>query len=111
MIKVVHSLSYVSRSGEVNSGEIMTVPDQSLSIRSLLENYTRGLPLPQAKPVYFDENDIYPDVRSMDLVDIQEFGLNVINNFNDLRDEQFRRSVTKKKEESTDKSSVEEGDE
>lgn len=86
---IVHSLSSFCMRGERNSGEIMTVPDQSLSIRKLLEDYTRGLPLPGAKEVYYDEDDIYPNINDMDLVDIQEFGLEVRGNLKQLSDEQF----------------------
>lgn len=51
----------------------LTVPDQSLSLRELLTNYTRGHELPQNKAIpMYNENEFYPDIKKMDLVDIQE---------------------------------------
>lgn len=53
-----------------------TIPDQSKSIREILDRYTRGLPLEARTPIwddYADENDVVPDPRTMDLSERQEF--------------------------------------
>jgi len=59
--------------GFTNELASLTVPDQSLTLRELLTNYTRGQELPYNKtPAFFDESAYIPDLKKMDLVDIQE---------------------------------------
>lgn len=43
-----------SRSRETNSGETLTVPDQSLTIKQILERHTRGLRTPDQLVGYYD---------------------------------------------------------
>lgn len=53
-------------------GPKQTVPDQSLSIKEILDRYARGLPLGgQRIPVYEPDNDL-PDPRTLDLAERQE---------------------------------------
>lgn len=51
-----------------------TLPDQTMSIRTILSKYTRGEPIhgSMQTPLYFGEDDYVPDPRSLDLVDFQE---------------------------------------
>lgn len=53
-----------------------TVPDQSLTIRQILDRYARGIPM-DSKAQIWDENvdidDIIPDPRRLDLSERQEF--------------------------------------
>lgn len=58
--------------GEKNSGISLTVPDQALSVRQILERYARGLPLGGQRTPVFDEDDDLPDVRTLDLSERQE---------------------------------------
>ena len=77
-------LSYLSYSPDVvkyeeGSDEILTVPDQSFTVRELLENFTSNIP-PSVHDYedegIFDENDpfAYDPVgdRDLDLVDLQQ---------------------------------------
>jgi hypothetical protein len=48
-----------------------TVPDQTMSMRTILERYARGLPVGGRLDEYYDEDDTMPDYRTLDLVDIQ----------------------------------------
>ncbi len=48
----------------------LTVPDQTLSIRTILERYSRGLPVGGRSDEYYDEEDDMPDYRSLDLTEI-----------------------------------------
>jgi len=52
----------------------VTVPDQSLTLRQLLVNYTRGGNLPQSNqaPAFFDETAFVPNLKKLDLTEIQE---------------------------------------
>lgn len=63
--------SYNGTPGEVNSGELKTVPDQHLTIRQLLINHTRGLHSEAShnEPIYTDQE--IP--RFNDLNDVVEY--------------------------------------
>lgn len=61
---------------EINNEPSMTVPDQTMSIKTLLERYARGLPLEGVQnPIWQEgeEFDDLPDPRTMDLSERQEF--------------------------------------
>lgn len=58
----------------------MTIPDQSMTVSELVERNKRGLPLGGAKVAIWDENpetDFLPDIKKMDLAEIQEMKDNV----------------------------------
>lgn len=62
--------------GEVNNQKSLTVPDQSMSIKEILNRYSRGLPIESFKPIYDDvedPEDYLPDPRTMDLAERQEY--------------------------------------
>jgi len=53
-----------------------TVPDQTLSIREILNRYARGIPMDVKTPIWdenADENEYMPDPRTLDLAERQEF--------------------------------------
>ena len=51
----------------------MTVPDQAISIRKILEQHSRGMPLPpDVKGQYFGDINV-PDFDSMDLSEIYDY--------------------------------------
>lgn len=59
---------------EVNDQPSMTIPDQTMSIREILDRFARGLPLGgQRVPVYNGEDDDLPDLQHMDLADREEY--------------------------------------
>lgn len=53
-------------------GESMTVPDQSMDIREILLRFQSGLPPLGMKVPLYNENDDTPDVRRLDLAEIEE---------------------------------------
>jgi len=57
---------------EINDEPSMTVPDQTMSIRTILERYSRGLPVGGRLDEYYDEEDDLPDPRTLDLAERQE---------------------------------------
>lgn len=73
-MKVKNSLNANSfpKNYEKNNGISLTVPDQTMSIRTILERYSRGLPIGGRTDVYYDEEDEMPDIKSLDLSEIQE---------------------------------------
>jgi hypothetical protein len=70
----ITSQTYTPTEGVVTTLPSQTVPDQSLSLRELLLHYTRGGSLPNSEqsPAFFDENAFIPNLKKLDLVDIQE---------------------------------------
>jgi len=50
----------------------LTVPDQTMSIRTILERYSRGLPIGGRTDEYYDEEDTMPDYRTLDLSEIAD---------------------------------------
>ena len=62
--KVVTRLQYKPSKGETNTQDSLTIPNDTLSIRQLLENHARGLgDLPYRSGVYTEG---YPAPRYMD---------------------------------------------
>lgn len=60
--------------GKVFTQPSLTVPDQTMSIRTIMERYARGLPTENLKTPLYDVDELSQgvDLRKMDLVDIQE---------------------------------------
>lgn len=61
------------RDVEHPSGESMTVPDQSMSMREILSRFARGLPINAGlrTNAHYDEFAEFPDTSNMDLADVQ----------------------------------------
>lgn len=50
-----------------------TIPDQTLSLRELLDRYARGIPIEGEKtPIYHGDEIEMPDLKTMDLSEIAE---------------------------------------
>jgi len=49
-----------------------TIPDQTMSVKEILSRYSRGLPLEGNKTPIYNGEEIIPDLRRMDLSEIQE---------------------------------------
>jgi len=61
--------------GEFNEMPSITIPDQTMSIRTILERYAKGLPIQGEKTnPFYDTDEISEglDLRKLDLVDMQE---------------------------------------
>ena len=50
----------------------LTIPDQTMSMRTILERHARGLPIDGVKTPIWDEEDDLPDWRTLDLSERQE---------------------------------------
>jgi CRISPR/Cas system CSM-associated protein Csm2 small subunit len=85
-------LNYKEYKGQVNKQKSLTVPDQAMSIKQIMERFARGLPIEQFKPIYdenIDEDSEYlPDPRTMDLADRQEFAEQIRQDLENLRYQQ-----------------------
>lgn len=59
--------------GEVNNLPSQTIPDQSMTVKELMERHARGLPLTGERvPIYNGEEDL-PEFEKMDLAERQEY--------------------------------------
>lgn len=65
-MKIIKQTTYKQKAGEINTLPSETVPDMSLSPQELLEQYGRGLPVPE--PFYDEENQW--DLQGLDLTEI-----------------------------------------
>lgn len=72
--------------GEVNLQPSMTVPDQTMSLREILDRFARGLPVGGHKvPLYDDgENDL-PNFQTLDLAERQELKEQIDANIRRMR--------------------------
>ena len=91
---------------EEGSDEILTVPDQSYSVRELLENFTSNIP-PNVHDYedegIFDENDpfCYDPVgdRDLDLVDLQSLRQEIDERIKKLTEQGFKVEAESSQEE------------
>lgn len=74
MKTVRNSLNYqFPTKGEVNTAPSSTIPDQTMTMREILERYARGLPIEAGKvPIYEGDEDYIPDPRTLDLAERQQ---------------------------------------
>lgn len=71
-MKIINLISYKRETGAFNNEPSLFEPDQTMSIREIMERYARGLPIADQKtPIYLDEEE-FPDLRKFDLVEIEE---------------------------------------
>lgn len=83
---------------EVNHKPSMTVPDQTMSLKQLLDRYRRGLPVigNDSEPIYYGEEGMdLPDLKKMDLSEIAELKAQVQENIREqqtiLQNEQYAK--------------------
>lgn len=57
---------------EKNSGKSKTIPDQSLTVKQIMDRFARGLPINGIKVPIYDPEDTLPDPAHMDLAERQE---------------------------------------
>lgn len=81
------------KQGEVFTMPSMTVPDQSLTVRELMDRFARGLPLGGAKvPIWEGEDDNTPDFSKMDLSEIEDYQLQVQAELEEIRERMNAKS-------------------
>jgi hypothetical protein len=65
-----------------------TVPDQTISLRELISNHTRGLPIPEFLPLFSEEE--IPDINKMDLTEIDELRRSLRTEIDWLQEGQYQ---------------------
>jgi hypothetical protein len=71
----------------------MTVPDQSMSIKTILERYSRGLPVGGRLDEYYDEDDTLPNPLTLDLAERQELAELYINEINEIKSRKKQSTI------------------
>jgi hypothetical protein len=73
MIKHSMNANTFAKNYEYNTRPGMTIPDQTMSIRTILDRHSRGLPIEGLKtPIWEGEENDLPDWRRLDLAERQE---------------------------------------
>jgi len=71
----------------------MTVPDQSMSIKTILERYARGLPVGGRLDEYYDEEDTLPNPLTMDLAERQELAELYTQEINEIKSRKKQSTI------------------
>ena len=93
IMRVKNSLNYdyTLEQDEVNTLPSMTIPDQTMSIRTIVDRYTRGLPVTGFTPIYDGEEYFMPDPKTLDLVDRQEMAEQIKQEVESLKSRQWKK--------------------
>jgi hypothetical protein len=70
---------------EQNSLPSMTIPDQSMTVREIMDRFTRGLPLNAGKVPIYEGEEYTPDITKMDLADKHDWIENVFQRANEIQ--------------------------
>lgn len=74
--KIRTPYNYEIVEGEINSGEILTIPDESYTIEEILDKFTKGIHLGIEKDGQYSDSDDFNDVDERtylnDLSDIED---------------------------------------
>lgn len=75
---------------EVNNLPSETVPDQSMGVKEIMDRYAKGLPISgQRVPIYEGDTE-FPDVKHMDLAEIQELQERTAEELEQIKEKQLR---------------------
>lgn len=78
----------------------VTIPGQSQSLKQILAQHSRGMPLPpDSKGQYFGELDV-PDFEEMDLTDLMEYTRDLRDDIHDMT-ENLRKAEARAREAKT----------
>lgn len=62
----------------------LTIPDQAISIKEMIARFTMGLPIHGNRvPIYDGDQEYFPDLDKMDLVDRDEYIKSSVDRLND----------------------------
>lgn len=97
--------NYVESKGHVFTMPSETVPDQTMSMRTILEKYAKGQPLSgSVKTPVWNGVDPIPDLRKLDFVERQELMEQLMQEYKSIKaqketDDQKRKTEQAKREE------------
>jgi len=90
-VKSLLNYDYTEQHGEVNNLPSMTIPDQTMSVRTIVDRYTRGLPVTGFTPIYDGEDFYMPDPRTLDLVDRAELAEKTKQEVESIKSRQWKK--------------------
>lgn len=95
--KAHYNFREVKSKGEKFTLPSKTVPDETLTVRQMLERHTRGLPVhaSQKQAVYHGDVDL-PDMERLELEDKQEILENAQQNITDIKDRLNKKAAKQK---------------
>lgn len=75
-----------------NNMPSLTIPDQTMSMRTILERHSRGLPIDGVKvPIWEGEDNDLPDWNRLDLVERQELAHLYKNEIEDIKNRHYNK--------------------
>lgn len=84
---------------EKNLQPSMTIPDQSMSVKEIMNRFARGLGYEGAKvPIYDGEDQYFPDPKTMDLADRASLAQQYREEINELTKPKQEPPVTQSQE-------------
>lgn len=96
---VKNPLNFVKPEGKICDEASQTVPDQSLTVRQIMDRYAKGLPLTNEKtPIFEEENEPTNGInpKTLDLVDIQALKIENQNTIEELKNKANDEALDKK---------------
>lgn len=99
------------RKGETNTLPSLTIPDETMSMREILQRYARGLPIggDKSKQMFFEhEGEETPDFEKMDLIDKMEFQQEAMNEITAQKRKSMNEKLNKINKKSDTKSDTKE---
>lgn len=87
-IKTLLNAQEFEKNYEQSTKPSMTIPDQALTVKEILNRFARGIPLEQHTPIYEDvesPDDFLPDPRTLDLAERQQYAEMVQEELNYIR--------------------------
>lgn len=101
-MKVINILNKHERTskGQTFTQPSQTIPDQTMSMRTILERYARGLPIAGSKEAIWSEDESEHGInpRTLDLVDFQELKMKNKAKIEELENEIKQSKKAKKQE-------------
>jgi len=92
--KTQHNATQFPKDYEKSQGKSLTIPDQSTSVSEMIARFTMGLPMNGARiPIWEGDDEVYPDLNSMDLVERDEYVMAQKDKLDRYNDQQQKRKA------------------
>lgn len=88
-VNTIYSYNWEEQKYEENNQPSQTVPDQTMSIREIIDRYANGGIIERFEPYYGEEedfNEMLPDTYKMDLAEKQNYFEEFANEFKEWQE-------------------------
>lgn len=96
-MKITGPYSQKKVKGETFTQVSMTIPDQTLSMRQLINKFVQGQPLPLVEGATYNEEEYFPNLQAMDFTDQAEYLHKVKENVKELKQRKTQHFTKKYK--------------